>query len=178
MKTKRENINENNSISKENLPDQTNEGFYEYQDNRSVVLLQKKLQKKADNSEKTKETTQLQSIADKQFDTVSVAQKKQKKRNTISNLNNTIQLIEDLDNLNDESAIIEEKDARQKIREENPNLIEDDGSIAIICPSDKCGLTVEEIQAKDVPDGLTSYIIDTTDIPTDRSFRNAWTYTP
>ena len=78
MKTKRDNINENNSISKENLPDQTNEGFYEYQDNRSVVLLQKKLQKKADNSEKTKETTQLQSIADKQFDNVSVAQKKQK----------------------------------------------------------------------------------------------------
>ena len=56
--------------------------------------------------------------------------------------------------------------------------IEDEASIAIICPSDKCGLTVEEIQAKDVPDGLTSYIIDTTDIPTDRSFRNAWTYTP
>tara|TARA_R100000278_G_C5390984_1_gene136081 strand:+ start:47 stop:247 length:201 start_codon:yes stop_codon:yes gene_type:complete len=56
--------------------------------------------------------------------------------------------------------------------------IEDDGSIAIICPSDKCQLTVEEIQAKDVPDGKTSYIVDTTTIPTDRTFRNAWTYTP
>ena len=56
--------------------------------------------------------------------------------------------------------------------------IEDDGSIAIICPSDKCQLTVEQIQAKDVPDGKTSYIVDTTTIPPDRTFRNAWTYTP
>ena len=56
--------------------------------------------------------------------------------------------------------------------------IEEDGSIAIICPSDNTSLTVEEIQAKDVPDGLTSYIIDKNDVPTDRSFRNAWTYTP
>ena len=56
--------------------------------------------------------------------------------------------------------------------------IEDDGSIAIICPSDKCQLTVEQIHAKDVPDGKTSYIVDTTTIPTDRTFRNAWTYTP
>ena len=56
--------------------------------------------------------------------------------------------------------------------------IEDYRSIAIICPSDKFQLTVEQIQAKDVPDGKTSYIVDTTTIPTDRTFRNAWTYTP
>ena len=56
---------------------------------------------------------------------------------------------------------------------------ESDGSISIICPADNCGLTVEEIQAKDVPAGIsTSYIIDISDVPTDRSFRNAWTYTP
>ena len=54
----------------------------------------------------------------------------------------------------------------------------DDGGICIVIPADNTDLTVEEIQAKDVPDGLTSYIIDTTEIPTDRSFRNAWTYTP
>ena len=54
---------------------------------------------------------------------------------------------------------------------------QDDGTAAIIIPSDNCGLTVEEIQAKDVPDGKTSYIIDATDVPTDRSFRNSWTYT-
>ena len=56
--------------------------------------------------------------------------------------------------------------------------IDDDGSVAVIIPSDNCSLTVEEIQAKDVPDGKTSYIINTTDVPTDRSFRDAWTYTP
>tara|TARA_R100000329_G_scaffold147021_1_gene134165 strand:- start:25 stop:225 length:201 start_codon:yes stop_codon:yes gene_type:complete len=54
---------------------------------------------------------------------------------------------------------------------------QDDGSITILTPSDNCGLTIEEIQAKDVPDGKTSYIVDKSVIPTDRSFRNAWTYT-
>ena len=53
----------------------------------------------------------------------------------------------------------------------------DDGSIAIIVPSDNCDLTIEQIQAKDVPSGKTSYIVDTSDVPSDRSFRNAWTYT-
>lgn len=56
--------------------------------------------------------------------------------------------------------------------------LEEDGSISILCPSDNTSLTVEEIRAKDVPDGLTSFIIDKTDVPTDRSFRDAWTYTP
>ena len=55
--------------------------------------------------------------------------------------------------------------------------LEEDGSISILCPSDNTSLTVEEIRAKDVPDGLTSFIIDKTDVPTDRSFRDAWTYT-
>ena len=56
--------------------------------------------------------------------------------------------------------------------------IDDDGSVAVIIPSDNCSLTVEEIQAKDVPDGKTSYIVDASEVPPDRSFRNAWTYTP
>ena len=55
---------------------------------------------------------------------------------------------------------------------------EDDGSVAVIIPSDKCSLTVEEIQAKDVPSGKTSYIVDKSEIPSDRHFRDAWTYTP
>ena len=55
--------------------------------------------------------------------------------------------------------------------------MQDNGVAAIICPSDNCGLTVEEIQAKDVPVGKTSYIVDKSVVPTDRSFRNAWTYT-
>ena len=53
----------------------------------------------------------------------------------------------------------------------------DDGSVAVIIPSDNCGLTVEQIRDKDVPTGKTSYIVDKSVIPTDRSFRIAWTYT-
>ena len=53
----------------------------------------------------------------------------------------------------------------------------DDGSIAIIIPADNCDLTVEQIQAKDVPSGKTSYIVNKSEVPSDRSFRNAWTYT-
>ena len=53
----------------------------------------------------------------------------------------------------------------------------DDGGVAIVIPADNCGLTVEQIQAKDVPEGKTSYIVDATKVPTDRSFRGAWTYT-
>ena len=56
--------------------------------------------------------------------------------------------------------------------------IQDNVTVDIISPSDNCGLTLEEIQAKDVPPGKVSYIIDKSEVPTDRSFRNAWTYTP
>jgi len=55
---------------------------------------------------------------------------------------------------------------------------QDNGIVAILYPTDNCGLTLEQIQAKDVPSGKTSYIIDATDVPTDRSFRNSWTYAP
>tara|TARA_R100000742_G_C4182908_1_gene17441 strand:+ start:302 stop:502 length:201 start_codon:yes stop_codon:yes gene_type:complete len=54
----------------------------------------------------------------------------------------------------------------------------DDGGISIVVPVNDCGLTVEQIQAKDIPNGKTSYIVDKSEVPTDRSFRNAWTYTP
>jgi len=50
----------------------------------------------------------------------------------------------------------------------------DDG-VAIIVPAD-CGLTIEEIAAKDVPAGKSFKIVDVADIPTDRTFRNAWEY--
>ena len=53
----------------------------------------------------------------------------------------------------------------------------DDGTVAIVIPADNCPLTVEQIRDKDVPLGKTSYIVDKSVIPTDRSFRNAWTYT-
>jgi hypothetical protein len=50
----------------------------------------------------------------------------------------------------------------------------EDGGVAIIVPSPDCGLTIEQIAAKDVPAGKAYKIVDVVDIPTDRTFRNAW----
>jgi len=52
----------------------------------------------------------------------------------------------------------------------------DDGGVAIIVPAHECGLTIEQIAAKDVPAGKDFKIIDVEDVPTDRTFRNAWEY--
>ena len=52
----------------------------------------------------------------------------------------------------------------------------DDGGVVILIPAPECltKRTIEEIAAKDVPAGKQYKIIDSTDIPTDRTFRNAW----
>jgi hypothetical protein len=52
----------------------------------------------------------------------------------------------------------------------------DDGGVAVIIPSPNCGLTIEQIAAKDVPAGKPYEIVDAADIPSDRTFRNAWTW--
>ncbi len=52
----------------------------------------------------------------------------------------------------------------------------DDGGVAVIIPAPECGLTIEEIAAKDVPQGKPYKIVDVTDIPSDRTFRDAWEY--
>ena len=54
---------------------------------------------------------------------------------------------------------------------------DDDGNLIIIIPADNTNLTLEQIKAKSCPDGKTVYTVDKSAIPTDRSFRNAWTYT-
>jgi hypothetical protein len=53
----------------------------------------------------------------------------------------------------------------------------DDGGVAIIIPAPEClqEHTIEEIAAKDVPAGKPYKIVDVADIPSDRTFRNAWT---
>ena len=51
-----------------------------------------------------------------------------------------------------------------------------DGGVAIIVPAPDCGLTIEEIARKDVPAGVDFRIVDTDDVPTDRTFRNAWEF--
>jgi hypothetical protein len=80
----------------------------------------------------------------------------------------------------------------------------DDGGVSIIIPTVECGLTIEELAAKDIPpivryEGTGVFekdedtgemyetqreiqeprpykILDVADIPTDRTFRNAWEY--
>jgi len=52
----------------------------------------------------------------------------------------------------------------------------DNGGVAIIVPAPECGLTIEQIAAKDVPAGKPYKIVDVEDIPSDRTFRNAWEY--
>jgi hypothetical protein len=54
----------------------------------------------------------------------------------------------------------------------------DEGGVAVIVPAPECGLTIEEIAAKDVPQGKPFKIVDVADIPSDRTFRGAWEYTP
>jgi hypothetical protein len=53
----------------------------------------------------------------------------------------------------------------------------DNGGVSIIIPAIECGLTIEEIAVKDVPEGKPYQIVDVADIPTDRTFRNAWEFT-
>lgn len=47
----------------------------------------------------------------------------------------------------------------------------DDG-VAIIIPTESI-----ELAMKDIPEGKPYQIVDVADIPTDRTFRNAWEYT-
>lgn len=50
------------------------------------------------------------------------------------------------------------------------------GGICILTPAPECLAvhTIEEIADKDVPANLPYKIIDATELPADRTFRNAW----
>ena len=59
---------------------------------------------------------------------------------------------------------------------------QDDGVVAIVIPNLQeinpatgNAFTIDEIAKKDVPTGKKYKIIDDSDLPTDRSFRDAWT---
>ena len=52
----------------------------------------------------------------------------------------------------------------------------DDGGISIVIPADNTDLTLEQIKDKDCPKDRTVYTVDKSKIPTDLSFRDAWTY--
>jgi hypothetical protein len=55
----------------------------------------------------------------------------------------------------------------------------DDGGVSILIPTEEYleTHTIEELAAKDVPAGKEYKIVDVEDIPSDRTFRNAWEYT-
>lgn len=50
------------------------------------------------------------------------------------------------------------------------------GVVAIIIPTEEflASYTIEDLAAKDVPAGVPYKIVDAADIPTDRTFREAW----
>ena len=54
----------------------------------------------------------------------------------------------------------------------------DGGGVAIIIPTPEylAEHTIEELAAKDIPEGKPYKIVDVSDIPEDRTFRNAWEY--
>ena len=54
---------------------------------------------------------------------------------------------------------------------------DDDGNLCIVVPADNTNLTLDQIKSKDCPSGKTVYTVNKSAIPTDRSFRDAWTYT-
>ena len=53
-----------------------------------------------------------------------------------------------------------------------------DNSVSIIVPSDEAlqSMTIEQIAIKDVPANTPYKIVDVSEIPSDRTFRNAWEY--
>ncbi len=53
----------------------------------------------------------------------------------------------------------------------------EDGGVSVIVPSPEAlqTMTIEQIAAKDVPQGLSYRITDVENIPPDRTFREAWT---
>ena len=51
-----------------------------------------------------------------------------------------------------------------------------EGTISVLVPAPNCGLTLEQICQKDVPTGTKYKIIDSSELPADREFRDAWQY--
>jgi hypothetical protein len=52
----------------------------------------------------------------------------------------------------------------------------EEGGVAIVIPAPEClqKYSIKELADKDVPAGRPYKIIDVSEIPTDRTFRNAW----
>jgi len=48
----------------------------------------------------------------------------------------------------------------------------EDGGVAVVIPSGE--LPIEQVLAKDVPEGVEAEIVEIADVPSDRTFRGAW----
>ena len=54
-------------------------------------------------------------------------------------------------------------------------IYQTDDGIAVITPAPNCSLTDAQTAAKDVPTGLAYKIVADDYVPSDRTWRNAWT---
>jgi hypothetical protein len=54
----------------------------------------------------------------------------------------------------------------------------EEGGVAVIVPAPEYlqDHTIEELAAKDVPEGANHEIVEDADVPSDRTFREAWTW--
>lgn len=52
----------------------------------------------------------------------------------------------------------------------------DAGGVSIIVPAPDCELSLEQIIGKDVPAGKPYQVVDVSEVPDDRTYRNAWTF--
>ena len=50
-----------------------------------------------------------------------------------------------------------------------------EGTVSVMTPAPNCPLTDMETAVKDVPMGLKFKIVEDSYVPSDRTFRNAWT---
>ena len=53
---------------------------------------------------------------------------------------------------------------------------DDNGMLIIVCPADKTDKTLDEIKTLNCPTSNTIYTVQPSDCPTDRSFRDAWSF--
>lgn len=60
----------------------------------------------------------------------------------------------------------------------NKRIIYPNGNtgVVILTPSPNWTGTIEELAEKDVPAGRPYKIVDASEVPSDRTFRNAWEY--
>ena len=52
----------------------------------------------------------------------------------------------------------------------------DDGGVCLLTPAPDCPLTLEQIIGKDVPAGKPYEILHVSEVPSDHTYFDAWTY--